>query len=143
VRAEHRPFVVETFFVFNSDTFVKTQRIFRKHFGSSRQGKVPCCNTIQLSGTNASADSVRAVRSLQNIEAVRQSFVWSPRCSTRRYSVALGTSDRSSSRILQKNLNFHPYKITVVQELSDRDVENLSKVAEHLIGILSDILLSL
>jgi hypothetical protein len=47
----------------------------------------------------------------QNIEAVRQSVIRSPRWSARRHSVALGISDRSMRRILQKDLNFHPSKI--------------------------------
>jgi hypothetical protein len=72
------------------------------------------------------------------IEAVRQSFIRSPRRSARRYSVPLGISDRSVGRILYKDLYFHPYKMGVVQELSDRDMANNSMVAERLIGILVD-----
>jgi hypothetical protein len=41
-------------------------------------------------------------------------------------------------RIFQKDLNFHPYKITVVQELIDRDMAIRTTAAELLIGILSD-----
>jgi hypothetical protein len=82
---------------------------------------------------------VVTVRSPQNTEAVRQSFI---RCSMRsysRYSVALAISDRRVRRILHKNLNFHPYNnMAVVQELSDRDMANRSTVAEHVIGILLD-----
>jgi hypothetical protein len=64
------------------------------------------------------------VRWPQNIEAVRHSFVRSPRRSARRYSVALEISDRSVRRILHKDLNFFPYKMVEVQELSDFDVAN-------------------
>jgi hypothetical protein len=45
--AQHRAFIVETFFK-NRDSVIKTQRIFPKHFNISRHGKVPCRNTIQL-----------------------------------------------------------------------------------------------
>jgi hypothetical protein len=82
--------------------------------------------------------SVLAVQSPQNIEAVRQSFIRSHRCSARRQSVAVGISDHSMRRILHKNLNFHLYKIVVVQNLSDHDMATHSMVAECLIGILSN-----
>jgi Asp-tRNA(Asn)/Glu-tRNA(Gln) amidotransferase B subunit len=78
------------------------------------------------------------VGSPQNVEAVRQSFIRSPRHSARRYSVALGISDHSMRRILHNDPNFHLYKMVVVQELSDRDMANHSKVVEHLIKNLSD-----
>ena len=48
----------------------------------------------------------------------------SPRFSVRRHSVAIGLSVRSLRRILHKDLNFDPYKIAIVQELSDRDMAN-------------------
>jgi hypothetical protein len=82
--------------------------------------------------------SVRTVCSPQNIEAVRQSFIRVHRHSARRHSVALGISDRSVRKILHKDLNFHPYKMMVVHELSDRDIANRSTVVELLIGNLSD-----
>jgi hypothetical protein len=55
-----------------------------------------------------------------------------------KYSVALGISDCSARRILHKDLNFQPYKMVVVQELSDHDMANRRTVTEHLIRILSD-----
>jgi hypothetical protein len=97
------------------------QPIFRKHFNMAPHGKVPCRNTIHFWVENfrmsASAikkkprDSVCTVRSPQNIEAVRQSFIRSPRRSARRYSVALGLSDRSVRRILHKDLTLHLYEL--------------------------------
>ena len=50
--------------------------------------------------------------------------VKSPRLSVRRHSAAIGLSDRSVRRILHNDLNFHPYKIAIVQELNDRDMAN-------------------
>jgi hypothetical protein len=41
-------------------------------------------------------------------------------------------------RILHKDINFHPYKVVLVQELSDCDMANRSTLAEHLIRILSN-----
>jgi hypothetical protein len=136
---EHRAFIVETF---------KTQRIFRNHFNSTGHGKVPCYNTIQSwvenFGTNAFAlkkkppGSVPTVQLPQNLEAVRQSFLMSPRCSARRHFVAVGISNCSVRRILKKDLNFHANKMVVVQELRDCDMANSSTIAERLIRILSD-----
>jgi hypothetical protein len=54
-----------------------------------------------------------------------------------KHSVALGISD-CSMRILHKDLNFHPYKMVVVQELRNHDMANRSIVAECLIRILYD-----
>jgi hypothetical protein len=120
---QHRAFVVKIFL--KIVTVFKTQRIFRKHFNISRHGKVPCRNTIQLwvenFRTSASASkkqhsgSVSTMRSPQNVEAVRHSFIRGSRCSARRYSVALEISNRSVRRILHKDLNFHPYKMAVVR----------------------------
>jgi transposase len=129
-------------------TAVKTQRIFRKHFNIARHGSVPCRNTLQLwvenFRTNASAlknkppSSVRTMRSSQKNEAVRQSFVWRPKRSVRRYSVVLGIFYHSVRIILRKDLNFHPFKVPAVQQLNDPDMAKHSTVAERLIGILSD-----
>jgi hypothetical protein len=78
-------------------------------------------------------ESGRTVRSPQNIETVRQSFIRNPRRSARRYFVALEIFGCRLRRILHKD----PYSMVVEQELSDRDMANRSTVDERLIGILS------
>ncbi|PNF39027.1 hypothetical protein B7P43_G04846 [Cryptotermes secundus] len=60
----------------------------------------------------------------ENVEAVRQSILGSPRCSARKHAVVLDISNNSMCRILHKHLHFHPYKMVVVQELSPRDIQN-------------------
>ena len=62
----------------------------------------------------------------------------SPRRSVRRHSTAIGLSDRSVRRILHKDLNFHPYKIVIVQELSDCNMANRSISSEQLLEMLND-----
>ena len=62
----------------------------------------------------------------------------SPRSSVRRHSAAMGLSDRSAWRILHKDLNFHQYKIAIVQELSDCDIANCRISSEHLLEMLND-----
>jgi hypothetical protein len=41
--------------------------------------------------------------------------------SAREHAAALGMSDRSARRILHDDLHFHPYKLAVVQEVTERD----------------------
>ena len=65
-------------------------------------------------------------------------IVKSPRRSVRRHSAAIGLSNRSVRRILHKDLNFYPYKIAIVQELSDRDKANHRISSEQLLEMLND-----
>jgi len=65
-------------------------------------------------------------------------IVKSARRSVRRHSAATGLSDRSVRRILHKDLNFHPYKIAIVQELSDRDMAKSRISSEQLLEMLND-----
>lgn len=45
----------------------------------------------------------------------------SSRRSARKHAAALGISDYTVRRILRNELKFHPYKLAVVQEFSERD----------------------
>ena len=54
-------------------------------------------------------------------ERVRQALVRSPARSARRHAAELNISRESVRRNLQRDLRFHPYTITVVQELKARD----------------------
>jgi len=65
-------------------------------------------------------------------------IVKSSRRSVRRHSAATGLSYRSLRRILHKDLNFHPYKIVIVQELIDRDMVNRWISSEQLLEMLND-----
>ena len=63
----------------------------------------------------------RTSRTPENIEAVRRFVLQSPRRSARKHASALGISNRSVRRILHQDLHFHPYKMVVVQELTQQD----------------------
>lgn len=63
----------------------------------------------------------RSVRTPENIARVRESVVRSPKRSAKKHGIALQISDRSVRRILHHDLNFHPYKMQVAQQLLDRD----------------------
>jgi len=56
------------------------------------------------------------------VERVRDAMLRSPRRSTRWPAHALRLKGRSVSRILHKDLNYHPYKIQISQKLSQRDM---------------------
>jgi hypothetical protein len=57
-----------------------------------------------------------SVRIPENIDAVQAAVVRSPRRSVRKIASSLGLGRRSVQRILY-NLQFHPYKLQIVQEL--------------------------
>jgi hypothetical protein len=63
----------------------------------------------------------RTVRTPENVNRVRPAVLQSPRRSARRQSVALQLPN-TVRRVLHKDLSFNPYKVQLVQELSNRDV---------------------
>ena len=74
----------------------------------------------------------RTVRTTENIEKVQEAVSQSPERSARRQSAALGISDRTIRRILHKDLNFHPYKLAMVNELNDGDYPQRLKFAQEM-----------
>jgi len=145
--AQHRAFVVEADCK-NGDSAITTQQLFLRRFNIPRHGRVPCSNTIKEWVQNFQENSsalkrkprgrIPAVRTPENVDNLRMAIVKSPRCSVRRHSAAIGLSGRSVRRILHKDLNFHPYKIAIVQEFSDRDMANLRIYSEQLLEMLND-----
>jgi len=115
-----------------------TQRIFRRHFNIHRNDSVTSRNTVLLWAGNfretASAAKRKppgrqpSLRTPENIERVRQAFVISPPRSASRNAIALITCDRTVRRILHENLNFHPYKMVMVQAINDQDTVNRKTV---------------
>jgi len=111
-----------------------TQLIFLRHFNIHRNDSVPSRNTVLLWVRNFRETSPAAkrkppgrepsLRAPENIERVRQVFVRSPRRSASRNAIALRVSDRTVRRILHDELNFHPYKMVMVEEIIDQDTLN-------------------
>jgi len=145
--AQHRAFVVEADFQ-NGDSAVTTQQLFLRQFNIPRHGRVPYRNTIkewvQNFRENASIlkrkprGRIPTVRTAENVDKLRMAIVKSARRSVMRHSAAIGLTDRSVRRILHKDLNFHPYKTAIVQELSDRDMANRRISSEQLLEMLND-----
>lgn len=145
--ARHRSFVIETFFK-NNESVISTQRLFRVNFQAGRHGPIPSRNTILKWVSNfrntASAMKIkprgrpRSVRTPANIETVRRSVVQSPNRSARRQSMVLAISDSSLRRILHLDLNFHPYKIVMVQELRERDFQSRVLTCQRLLHLATE-----
>lgn len=126
---EQRAFAVECYFS-NNRSIVATQRAFRARFGIPSHRLVPGRNSILSWVTSfRECGSVaklrpghpRTARTPENVDRVRQSILRSPRRSARKHAAALGLSDATVRRILHDDLQFHPYKLAVVQELTERD----------------------
>ena len=128
----HRSFVVETFFT-NSGSITATQRLFRTHFKLGRHDPVSSRNTILLWIKNfrknkcalkrRSTGRPRTSTTPENAMAVKASVQQSPQRSARKHAAALRISATSIRRILRKELQMHPYKIMLAQELNENDFE--------------------
>ncbi|KAF2878670.1 hypothetical protein ILUMI_27507 [Ignelater luminosus] len=125
--SEERAFAVEAYFS-SGCSVIATQRAFRNRFNLAPLAPVPDRKSIvtwvttfrqTASATKRRTGVPRPVRSPENIEAVRASMLRSPRRSARKHASALRLSDRSVRRILRDDLHFHPYKMAIVQELSE------------------------
>lgn len=131
----------------NNESITSTQRLFRIHFDVGRHGAIPSPNTIRKWVNNfrstASAMKIkptgrpRSVRTPENIETVRDSVLRSPNRSARRQSMALAISDSSLRRILHLDLNFHPYKIAMVQKLNERDFQSRVLTCQRLLQLVT------
>ena len=72
------------------------------------------------------------------MELLRQAFVRSSRRSASRNAVALRMSDRTVRRILHEDLNFHPYKMVMVQAINDQDMVNRKTLCDVLLNALDN-----
>ena len=131
---------------FRSHSIVAVQRAFvfatKSPLGTEYQTENPFCCGLRTSGEREVSKKrrgrPRTSRTPENIEAVRQSVIQSPRRSARKQASALGISNHSVRRILHQDLHFHPYKVVVVQELIQQDWINRVETRQHLIERLPD-----
>jgi len=110
--------------------------------GTEYRTENPFCCGLRTSGERVVCKKrrgrPRTSRTPENIEAVRRSVLQSPRRSACKHASALGISNRSVRRILHQDLHFHPYKMVVVQELTQQDWINRVQACQHLIERLPD-----
>jgi hypothetical protein len=126
----------------NNDSTTVTQRVFRRHFDILKNGNVPTRQTIlnwvtQFRTTASIVNKKpRTVRTPENLRRVAHAFQPSPQCSARRHSMALHLIPRTVRRILHEDLNFHPFKIQVVQQLLPRDLNQRSECCRKLLQMI-------
>lgn len=139
---EQRSFAVETYFSQNQ-SIVAVQRALRTRYRIPYREPVPDRKSILLwvknfrecgSVLRRRVGGQRTVRTPENIDRVRRSILQSPQRSARKHASALALSNRTVRRILHEELNFHPYKMVVVQELTQRDWQQRMQACETLIG---------
>lgn len=144
--SEERAFAVEAYFS-SGCSVIATQRAFRNRFNLAPLAPVPDRKSIvtwvttfrqTASATRRRTGVPRPIRSPENIEAVRASMLRSPRRSARKHASALGLSDRSVRRILHDDLHFHPYKMSIVHELSERDFNSRRNACEVLLEVVPE-----
>jgi len=80
-----------------------------------------------------------SIRTPENIEQVHQDFVRSPQRLASRNTIALRMSDRTVCRVLHEDLNFHPYKMVMVQAINDQDTVNRKTLCEVLFNALDNL----
>jgi len=128
----HRASAVETFFKWH-ESYVTTIRAFRKHFAIQPRKPVPTETTVRLWVRNfREKESVnktkppgpkQSVRTPQNIERVRVAFQNSPRRSVRKHAASMNINERTLRRIHHEDLNFHPYKMLITQQLLPTEIK--------------------
>jgi hypothetical protein len=91
-----------------------------------------------ISRKETAAGRPRTERTPEYVDRERAAVLQSPRRSARRQSVALQLPNNAVCRILRRDLNFHPYKVQLIQELSDRGVENRQRFCEQVRVLLND-----
>ncbi|KAJ4432951.1 hypothetical protein ANN_15208 [Periplaneta americana] len=126
---------VSTTRLFSVDEIGDSEMIFGEMRPRIRH-RLPCIHITV--GKNLGKNPTRSVRSSQNIAIVRQAFVRSPQRPARKHAAALQLSNRSLRRILQQDLNFHPYKMVMVHELKDCDMGNRLRFVKQFLEILSN-----
>ena len=125
-----------------------TQRIFRWHFNINWNNSVPSRNTVlsYVSNFRETASAAKrkppgrepSLRTPENIERLYQAFVRSSPRSASRNAIVLRTSDRTVRRTLNEDLNFHPYKMVMVQAINDQDTVNWKTPCEVLLNTLDN-----
>lgn len=124
---EQRVKIIQTYYE-NGRSNVRTFRALREYFGiQNRPSRQAITNVVQKFERNGSVlniktpQRVRPVRSEENVANIRESVAQEPKTSIRRRSQQLGLRYTSTQRILAKDLNLHPYKVQITQELKPRD----------------------
>ncbi|XP_073979190.1 uncharacterized protein isoform X1 [Rhodnius prolixus] len=144
--AKERAFCVEAYF--RDKSVVKVHRAFRKQLKVKSNESVPTRKSIlrwveNFRESGKTTDKIhpgakRTVRTPENIGKVCQAIKISPTRSARRHAASLKLSRESVRRILTSDLNHHPYKLMITQELKETDYRQRLLFAENLLKKLDD-----
>jgi hypothetical protein len=130
--AEHRGFAVETYLKTN-EFVVLTQPIFRQHFNIYLNDIAPSRIIVSEFETSAKQRVLRKEHILEDsllLELLRTSNegfrLLSEALGDRQSEMplALRMSDRTVGPMLHQDLNFHPYKMVMVEALNDQDTKS-------------------
>ncbi len=145
--ATHRAFAVEAYIRYD-EKMVLVRREFKRKFGLKRHENPPHHKTILLWVKNfresAKATSAskpgrrRSVRTPENVEKVRVAVLASPGRSARKQSVALQIPRTSLRRIIKDDLNMHPYKLQITQELLPSDRPKRFEFCTQMLDLLEE-----
>lgn len=144
---EHRTFVMRRFYA-NAESVTQTQRDFRRHFNVPPRGPIPDRNTILrwIHNVNTMGSLMkkkppgpaRTVRTPETVERVRVATLASPKRSLRKRAANLGISPSTVRNILIKDLKFHPYKLSVCQQLNPDDYRQRLQFCQRMMAILEE-----
>ena len=144
---EHRAFIVEDFLK-NGESYIAAVRNFKNCYKLRRHDQVSTRKSVMLWVTKFRAigsaltrkppGRPRCVRTPENIQAVKESVLKSPRRSPSKHVSALRISHRTVRRILHLDLKFHPYQMMIVQELHERYYDIRVSCCEDILRVIEN-----
>src|ERR1700729_1872081 len=124
---QERLVIIQKFYE-NRRSFVNTYRALRENFGvNNRPPLLAIRRIVEKFENNFTLHDVktprrhRNARTVENIAAVRASVAVDPNLSIPRRAQELRIKQTTTWRILKEDLNLHPYKIVLTQELKPLD----------------------
>jgi len=80
----------------------------------------------------------KTVHTPENVTAVMAAFIKSPRRPARKHVLSLNLSSRALCQILHSDLNFHLYKVQIIQELKSTDLYNRTTFCREMLTRIDD-----
>ncbi|KAL4719816.1 hypothetical protein ACJJTC_013533 [Scirpophaga incertulas] len=129
-QGSHRAFAVEAYFK-AGESLLKARQQFCSHFKIRRVSDGPSTQLIsawvQKFRKTGSTLNIHppgpstSVATPENISTMREEIRKNPRKSVRKVAASTGLKKTTVHKILKYQLNFHPYKLQIVQQLKEGD----------------------
>ena len=117
------------FYYQNQGSIIQTQRAYQRHFNvrdapnkNAIKGMVKRFEDQEAVSDLPRSGRPKAVCTNENKERIRENVEGNPTTFTRKRSLKLGISRTFSKRVM-KSLNFYPYKVQLIQELTPQDFQ--------------------